>query len=170
MDKEHEYNKEIKSKRDMVIKYSDGTVVRLKWYKYGEHNLTFQDWDTKSFFAVPIEFDNDKLDNVLQFERFFQSQKIDKKISITKKKVYPYTWLKVLDIVFVMITYCTMIVLAFSEHIVMHFGWIFLIGIIHFMYHYWLDRQLPTLRGRLFIRICGTVYGYSIIVFLFVMI
>ena len=189
MNKDHEYNKEIQSERDLLINYSDGKVVRLKWYKYGEHNLTFRDWDTKKFYVVPIEFDDENFETMRQFEEFFGDplfvsfsllvliiiysatiKILTKKYQLPKKlKVYPYKWAMVLDIVLVIITYCTMMVLAFSERVVMYFGWILLIAIVHFMYHYWLDRQLPTLKGRLLYRICGIVYGYSIIVCLFVM-
>lgn len=188
MNKEHEYNKEIKSKRDLLIKYSDGNVMRLKWYKYGEHNLTFQDWDTKKFVVVPIDFDDDRLNNMQRFDSFFSeplffsffmlailiiyivtTKKMTKKYQLPKKiKMYPYTWSMILDIIFVIITYCTMIVLAFSEHVVMHVGWILIIAIVHCMYHYWLDRELPPLNGRLLIRLCGIVYGYSIAAYMFI--
>ncbi|MFJ7735417.1 hypothetical protein ACIQ2D_03645 [Lysinibacillus sp. NPDC097287] len=110
MNKEHEYNKEIQSERDLFINYSDGKVVRLKWYKNGEHNLTFQDWDTKKFYAVPIEFDDENLETVRQFEEFFSdllfgnfyllvliiiytatTKNLTKKYQLPKKlKVYPY--------------------------------------------------------------------------------
>ena len=187
MNKEHEYNKEIQSNRDLLITYSDGKVVRLKWYKYGEHHLTFQDWDKKKFYAVPI-VDQKDYETMWQFEKFFSksalghflllamliihtviTRRLTKKYQLPKKmKMYPYTWAMVVDISLVLITLCTMIALAFSERVVMHFGWILLLALVHYMYHYWLDSQLPTLKGRLFIRLCGIVYGYSIVVYMFV--